>query len=148
MNTSNIDFSYFTRQVVTEVNTEDNLPLGISFNNGGLIVESPWRLRKEKEIMIGTSDCFNAPDKYSNKAIKQILMGKKILGIDFYEDFSLLVINFEDNLSFDIFHDSNYFEGWQLSGDNGFDLISFLIIQQTGVIAKHGCRFFTIKQVF
>ncbi len=27
--------------------------------------------------------------------------------------------------SFNLFHDSNYFEGWQLSGDDGFDLISF-----------------------
>jgi hypothetical protein len=125
MNKSNIDFSYFISQIVTEVNTEDNLPLGISFNKGGLIIECPWRLRKEKEIIIGTSDCNNAPDRYSKKTIKQILMDKIIVGIDFYEGFSLLVINFEGNLSLHIFHDSNFFEGWQLNGDNGFDLISY-----------------------
>jgi hypothetical protein len=125
MNKSNIDFSFFISQLVTEVNTEDNLPLGISFCKGGLIIECPWRLRIEKEIIIGTSDCINAPDRYSKKTINQILIDKKIVGINFYEDFSLLVIDFESNFSLDIFHDSNYFEGWQLSGDNGFDLISY-----------------------
>jgi hypothetical protein len=121
---SKINFNYFIGQAVTEVNTETELPLGMSFETGGLIVECPWRLRRGKEIIIGTSDCVNAPDKFSYKTIELALMEKKIVNITFYEEFALLLIEFDDNVSLDLFHDSSYFEGWQLRGDNGFDLLS------------------------
>lgn len=49
MKKSNIDCCYFLGQVDTEVNIENNLPLGMSFNKGKLNVECPWRLRIEKE---------------------------------------------------------------------------------------------------
>lgn len=124
MKKSKIDFSYFIGQAVIEVNTEEDIPLGMSFDTGGLIVECPWRLRRGKEIIIGTSDCVNAPNKFPYKTIEQILMKKKIENITFYEEFSFLVIDFDGNVSLDLFHDSSYFEGWQLSGDNGFDFIS------------------------
>jgi len=121
---SNINFNYFVGQKILEINTEENLPLGIRFDNGGLIVECPWRLRKIKTIIIGGSDCISSPDNYSHKKVETLLMGKKVESITFFEDFSMLVIEFEGNYSLDLFHDSNYFEGWQLYGDNGFDLIS------------------------
>lgn len=38
---SSIDFNYFSGQSVIEVNTEKNLPLGLGFSNGGLIIECP-----------------------------------------------------------------------------------------------------------
>ena len=41
---SNLDFKYFIGQKVTEVNTEKNLPLGMTFDTAGLIIECPWRL--------------------------------------------------------------------------------------------------------
>jgi hypothetical protein len=124
MEISNIDFSYFLGQAVNEVNTDKNLPLGMSFDKGGLIVECPWRIRRGKEIIIGTSDCREAPKKFSHQTVEKLLLKKTIRNIVFYEDFSLLVIKFGDNLFLDMFHDSNYFEGWQLSGENDFDLIS------------------------
>ncbi|WP_240468662.1 hypothetical protein [Gracilibacillus sp. YIM 98692] len=124
MKKSDIDFSYFIGQLVTEVNTEVDLPLGMGFDQGGLIVECPWRIRREKEIIIGASDCVHAPNKYSHKNVKQLLLEKKITDISFYEEFSLLVIEFDESIFLDLFHESNYFEGWQLNGYEGFDLIS------------------------
>lgn len=124
MEKSNINFNYFVGQKIIEINTEENLPFGMCFDNGGLIVECPWRLRKLKTIIIGSSDCIGSPDKYSHKKVETLLLDKRIESITFFEDFSMLVIAFEGNYFLDLFHDSNYFEGWQLHGDNGFDLIS------------------------
>jgi hypothetical protein len=120
---SKIDFGYFIGQLVTDVNTEENLPLGIIFEKGTLIVECPWRIRKSKEIIIGETDCISAPKKFSHNNVKKLLVSKKILNISFYEEL-ILIIEFEDNLTIELFHSSSYFEGWNLQGDNGFDLIT------------------------
>lgn len=124
MNISKIDFNDFIGQVVKEINTEKNLPLGMIFSKGGLIIECPWRIRIGKEIKIWDSDCRFAPDIYSHKVVEKLLLNKEIENILFYENFSLLTINFRGRLSLDLFHDSNYFEGWQLNGNNGFELTS------------------------
>jgi hypothetical protein len=50
---SNIDFKYFIGQKVTEVTTEKDAPLGMTFDTAGLIIECPWRLLVSKEIVIG-----------------------------------------------------------------------------------------------
>ncbi|WP_255301637.1 hypothetical protein [Bacillus sp. AFS040349] len=88
---SDIDFRYFFGQKVTDVNTEKNLPLGVAFENAGLIIECPWRLQVSNEIVIGYSDCIQAPDKYTHKNVKTILMGKKIMNILHFEEVSDLV---------------------------------------------------------
>jgi hypothetical protein len=118
-----MDFGYFIGQVVIDVNTEENLPLGIVFEKGSLIVECPWRLRKNKEILIGETDCISEPKKFSHKTVKKLLQSKKILNISFIEEL-VFNIEFEENLKFEVFHASNYFEGWNLQGDNGFNLFS------------------------
>jgi hypothetical protein len=121
---SNIDFKFFIGQKVTGVNTDKNLPLGMIFETGSLIVECPWRLLVKNEIAIGYSDCIQAPERYSHKNVKKILMGKRIVNILHFEKISDLVVEFEGGIFLELFHDSNYFEGWQLSGDNGFYLLS------------------------
>lgn len=121
---SNIDFKYFIGQKVTEVNTEKDAPLGMTFDTSGLIIECPWRLLGSKEIVIGYSDCINSPDRYSHKNVKKILMEKKIVNILHFENISDLVVEFEGNIYLELFHDSTYFEGWQLSADNGFYLFT------------------------
>ncbi|MCM3412839.1 hypothetical protein [Metabacillus litoralis] len=73
------------------MNTEKNLPLGVAFENAGLIIECPWRLQVSNEIVIGYSDCIQAPDKYTHKNVKTILMGKKIMNILHFEEVSDLV---------------------------------------------------------
>lgn len=120
---SEMDFSYFIGQFVTEVNTEENLPLGIIFEKGSLMVECPWRIRKGSEIILGETDCISEPQKFSHKNVKKLLVSKKILNIAFYEHL-LFVIEFEDNLTFDLFHASSYFEGWSLKGDDGLDVFT------------------------
>lgn len=117
---SKIDFHYFIGQKVTEVNTEKNQPLGMSFERGDLTIECPWRLRVSAEVAIGYSDCLQAPGEYSHKNVEKFLIGKSITNILHYEEISDLVVEFEGSIYLELFHDSNYFEGWQLRGDNGF----------------------------
>lgn len=45
--------------------TEENLPLGIIFEKGWLMVECPWRIRGGKEILLGDSDCISEQEKIS-----------------------------------------------------------------------------------
>ncbi|MEI5907081.1 hypothetical protein WAK64_08425 [Bacillus spongiae] len=124
MKISDINFSYFIGQKVNEVNTDESHPFGIRFEGGGLIVECPWRIRRGNSILIGTSDCKYAPEKFSHHTVEKLLKKKAIEAITFYEEFSIFIIKFEENVSLEMFHDSSYFEGWQLTGDNNFDLIS------------------------
>lgn len=95
--------------------------MGIIFEKGSLIVECPWRIRKNKEIILGESDCISEPQKFSHKTVKKLLISKKILNISFYEQL-IFIIEFEENLTFELFHASCYFEGWTLQGDDGFDV--------------------------
>lgn len=121
---SNIDFKSFIDQKVTEVNTEKNVPLGMSFETAGLIIECPWRLQVANEIAIGYSDCLHSPKRYSHKDLEKVLIGKRIMNILHFEEIADLIIEFEGGIYLELFHDSNYFEGWQLQGDNGFCLVS------------------------
>ncbi|PYF08385.1 DUF6188 family protein [Ureibacillus chungkukjangi] len=121
---SDIDFKYFIGQRVTEVNTDKKQPLGFSFENGNLTVECPWRLRVSRDVVVGYSDCLLAPGEYSHKNVEKILMGKSISNIWHYEEISDLVVEFEDDIYLEVFHDSSYFEGWQLRGDNGLYLFT------------------------
>ncbi|MBN3547974.1 hypothetical protein JYA64_21920 [Fictibacillus barbaricus] len=85
------------------------------------MIECPWRIRKNKEIVLGETDLISDSKKFSLKNAKNILLSKRILNISFYEDL-LFIIEFEDNLSLELFHASCYFEGWTLQGENGLDI--------------------------
>ncbi|MDI7741172.1 hypothetical protein QMK38_04080 [Lysinibacillus fusiformis] len=122
--TSHIDFTYFIGQKAIEINTEKNSPFGVSFEQGNLTVECPWRIRVSREVAIGYSDCLQAPGQYSYKNVEKILLGKRITEIFHYEGISDLVVEFEGDIYLEVFHDSNYFEGWQLRGDNGLFLFT------------------------
>ena len=121
---SSIDFKYFIDQKVSEINTEKDMPLGIVFETADLIIECPWRVQVNNEIVIGYTDCKHAPDRYSHINVEKILKGKKIMNILHFEGISDLVLELEGGLYLELFHDSNYFEGWQLRGDNGFYLFT------------------------
>lgn len=117
-NENQIDFSYFIGQTLVDINTDNNSFLLLILNNGNLSVECPWRLRSKKEILIGEVDCISAPERYSRKGLKRMLMNKKVKNIIFYKELFILSIEFEGDLLFDLFHNSNYFEGWVLQGDS------------------------------
>lgn len=122
--TSDIDFGLFIGQKVTAVNTERNLPLGVTFERGTSIIECPWRLQIANEIVVGYSDCLSAPERFSHKDVEKVLMGKRIVNILLFEEIADLIIEFEGDIYLEMFHDSNYFEGWQVQGDDGFHLFS------------------------
>ncbi|PSL41032.1 hypothetical protein B0H99_103166 [Planomicrobium soli] len=121
---SAIDFEFFIGQKVTEVNTEKNAPLGMTFERATSIIECPWRLKVVKEIVVGYSDCLYSPKRFSHKDVEKVLLGKKIINILLFEEIADLIIEFEGNTYLEVFHESAYFEGWQLQGDNGFFLFS------------------------
>ncbi|RDW15712.1 hypothetical protein CWR45_16650 [Oceanobacillus chungangensis] len=88
------------------------------------MIECPWRLQASNEVLIGYSDCIQKPDGYSHKNVEKILLGRRIINIIHFEGISDLVVEFEGSIYLELFHDSNYFEGWQLRGDNGFYLFT------------------------
>ncbi|MEK3796833.1 DUF6188 family protein [Peribacillus sp. FSL H8-0477] len=121
---SEIAFNYFIGQKVIEVDTDKNLPLGLALEAGHLNIECPWRLQVLNTVAIGYSDCIQSPENYSHKNVKKILFGKRIVNILHFEAISDLVVEFEGNIYLELFHDSSFFEGWQLQGDNGFYLFT------------------------
>jgi hypothetical protein len=56
--------------------------------------------------------------------VEKTLMGKKIANMLHFKIGSNLVVEFARNIYLDLFHDSNYFGGGQLRGDNGVYLVS------------------------
>ncbi|WP_245680517.1 hypothetical protein [Bacillus marinisedimentorum] len=121
---SEIDFTYFIGQKVIKINSVDGMLNGLLFESAVLTIECPWRLRTSKEIIIGYSDCIHAPDRYSSKNVEKVLTGTEIAAIYHFENTSDLIIEFKEKLYLDLFHDSSYFEGWQLQADNGFHIVS------------------------
>ena len=121
---SSMDFSYFISQTVKEIVMDKNLPIKIVFESAVLTIECPWRLQVANQIAIGHSDFLYAPEKYSYLNLEKILLGKKIQSIVHFEGISDLILEFEDQTYLELFHDSNYFEGWQLQGDSGFYLFT------------------------
>lgn len=73
---SNIDFSFFIQQAVTDVNTETNFPLVLIFESGWLTIECPWRLRGT-EIIAGRTDFREIPEKRTSQYVKDTLVEKK-----------------------------------------------------------------------
>ena len=121
---SNIDFSYFIGQKVEEVNTEKNIVFGMTFESGYLTIECPWRIRCANEVAIGYSDVLHSGGKFSHKNAEQILMGKRIVNIFHFEQISDLVVEFENGIYLELFHDSSYYEGWQLGTEKGLYLFT------------------------
>ena len=51
-------------------------------------------------------------------------MGKKIEDLFLKNNIADLTLIFEGNLSLELFHTSSMYEGWQISGENGFLLVA------------------------
>lgn len=121
---SDIDFSYFIGQKVVGVNTEKNVAFGMTFESGFLIIECPWRIKSSNEVTIGYSDILHSKGKFTHQDAERILLGKRILNIFHFEQISDLLVELEDGIYLELFHDSTYFEGWQLGAENGLLLVS------------------------
>lgn len=116
---SKIDFTFFLNQTVTEIVEINRKPTGVIFEKANLMIECPFRLRDSAGIVMGLSDYQYAQDMFSYRTVEKILIGRSIKNIRLYEDVADLVMEFDGDIMLELFHDSNYFEGWQLSGDNG-----------------------------
>ncbi|WP_129710499.1 DUF6188 family protein [Priestia megaterium] len=126
MNTSStvINFSYFQEQTVTKVNTDNTLPFSLGFSKGGLVAECPWRLKNKRSILLGQADWKSLHSAEQRQQVEALLLGQHIISIQWYEDIGILRITFSNGYALDMFHDSSFFEGWDLYGQDGFSFIS------------------------
>lgn len=56
INSSDVDFSTFFGQKVTEVTLVRAELINVEFENGNLNVECPWRLRNRDGILVGSTE--------------------------------------------------------------------------------------------
>ncbi|AEN88941.1 MULTISPECIES: DUF6188 family protein [Priestia] len=119
-----INFSYFQEQTVTKVNTDNTLPFSLVFSKGGLVAECPWRLKNKRSILLGQADWKSAHSAEQRQQVEALLLGQHIISIQWYEDIGILRITFSNGYALDMFHDSSFFEGWDLYGQDGFSFIS------------------------
>ncbi|MGN7761466.1 hypothetical protein [Paenibacillus sp. 22594] len=117
-----IDFNQFLNQKVIEINRM--YPI-VTFENGSLTIECSWRLRKGNSIIVGSAETEveNKHNK-SYEIFEKTLLNNTIKHITHYEDISDLNISLDNNIYLDLFHESSLYEGWQLSGAEGFLLVS------------------------
>lgn len=121
---SNIDFSFYIGQKVTNVHTKKDETFAIVFEKASLMIECPWKLIVSDEIVIGCTDCDQSTANHPYKKVKTILMEKRILNIYHYEGISDLMVEFEGTIYLELFHASSQYEGWQLHAENGDCLVS------------------------
>ena len=119
---SEIDFSSLINQKVKEINRM--YPIVI-FDNGHLTIECPWRLRVDNRIIVGEPET-QIEDKKEGayREFEKNLINNSISEVIHFEDISDLIIKFENGCILEIFHDSSWYEGWQLQGPDGFLVVS------------------------
>ncbi|WP_242217781.1 hypothetical protein [Bacillus cereus group sp. BfR-BA-01380] len=116
-NISEQNFPKLLGQSVKEINPEVQLPLIIIFEDGHLTVECAWRIRNHSEVQVGKPDY--ELEKF-RKITRKLLRNRKVQKVHHFSPISDLTIEFDENIFLDIFHDSGFFEGWQLSIGNDF----------------------------
>lgn len=118
----NINFDWLVDQVVIEINS---LNPTLVFDNATLNVECPWRLRGNDRIIIGYSE-YREQQKENNfrKLFHEIMISSKIKSVFLNKSIGDLKLEFEKGIILEIFMDSSRYEGWQLSGPNGFLLVA------------------------
>jgi len=117
---SSVDFSFFVNQKVKMILVDDDRSLTVCFPNGRLVVECSWRISSDKGILYGSSDVV----VLGLKKLKKLLEKKVVVNIHHYQHVSDLIIEFNDQTYLELFHNSSYYEGWELIGEGGFHVVS------------------------
>ncbi|PKR85458.1 hypothetical protein [Heyndrickxia camelliae] len=117
---SEMDFSIFIGQTVTEVVPISLELIRVKFNKGNLNVECSWRLRNAKGILVGISE---GKESDVFKILESYLLAKEITNIYHLEPTEDLIIEFDKELYLDLFADSTSFEQYQLYGGDSLFLI-------------------------
>lgn len=111
INSSDVDFSTFFGQKVTEVTLVGAELINVEFENGNLNVECPWRLRNRDGILVGSTEQRGIGFL---STLKKHLLEIPITSIYYFEPTEDLVIEFNKELYLDLFADSTSFEQYQL----------------------------------
>lgn len=107
---SDIDFTDFIGQKVTEISPVGLELVNIKFDGGSLNVECSWRLRNQSDIVVGISE-RKGTDFIS--ILKDFLQDKSIIRINHFETGDL-TFEFQNQFYLDLFADSSAFEQYQL----------------------------------
>ncbi|WP_221886024.1 DUF6188 family protein [Paenibacillus zeisoli] len=88
-------------------------------------MECPWRLRTNNRIVVGQPET-EIVDKRQQAflELERALIGNIIKDIIHFEDISDLIVVFDRDVFLDLFHDSSWYEGWQLQGPGQFFVVS------------------------
>jgi hypothetical protein len=108
---SEIEFSPFLGQKVTEVILVGKELINLKFENGNVNVECSWRLRNQNGLIIGYSE-KSGIDLLS--ILKKNLLEISITNIYHFEPTEDMIIEFDNKLFLDVFVDSASFEQYQL----------------------------------
>jgi hypothetical protein len=108
---SEIEFSPFLGQKVTEVILVGKELINLKFENGNVNVECSWRLRNQNGLIIGYSE-KSGIDLLS--ILKKNLLEISITNIYHFEPTEDMIIEFDNKLFLDLFVDSASFEQYQL----------------------------------
>jgi len=116
---SNITFKEVIGQKVTTINSDVHFI--IELEKGAIIIECPWRIRDTGGILLGETDIQSNQKEWN--LINELLVGKKIEGVQLFEQCPLLILQF-GNIFLDVFHTSSYFDGWTLTDNEDFYIFS------------------------
>jgi len=115
------------RFIGMKVDDINELPI-VTFDGGGfLTLECSWRLRNSDCILVGCNE-YGSDETHSAsyKKLKDLLIGKVIKNINFIPPVSDLVVNFDENITLDLFCDSSIYENWTFSDGKEYEVISLV----------------------
>lgn len=116
---SKIDFREFIGQKVIAIELDPHFI--IEFEKGVLTIECPWRIRDANRILIGETDIESNQREW--EMVRDLLIGKTIEDMQLFEQCPFLIIQC-GNIFLDVFHASSYFDGWTLTDEEDFHVIS------------------------
>ncbi|WP_026691413.1 hypothetical protein [Alteribacter aurantiacus] len=125
MNVASEKLAFFEGMVVQEIEKNVPHPLLIQLSHGGLSVECPWRLFKDKKIVLGQTDFLHVGRRDFNRGVlDEALRDKMVQRVEWLDDCYMLRVAFSGGYVLDLFHDSGYQEGWELFSDENFSFLS------------------------
>lgn len=118
-----ISFEKFIGKKVIEIN--DMYPILIFDGEDYLTIECSWRLKSKDSIAVGSGEYkLQETHQKANDILSKLLLGQQITSISIGSDISDLFIEFSNGSVLELFCNSSIYEGWTLSDDKDFNLIS------------------------
>jgi hypothetical protein len=96
---------------------EECMMFGVALTDHWLIIECPWRIRNGLGVLMGDSDLH--AKKISYTGIYDLLRQKEVTNVYYNETTADLCIEFDREYYLDLFHESGWFEAWEIRDRKG-----------------------------